>query len=208
MKKIKALRTKYKPSLTDSEYKYLSHNYFETSNFYGRPKIHKSEILHKAIKEQNKELITILEPKDFKLRPIVGGPKCPTRRLSNFLDLILKPLTKHVKSNIKDNIEFLKICERNVTDGTVLVTFDIRSLYTNIPHEFGLIRKSNRIFCFQLQAKYKSKVYNTIRFGSCKFYFKQQFNDLMKCFICKYKGPQWVQFLPLHTLHYQWASMK
>ena len=137
MKKKASIR-KYKPLLTDSEYKYLSYNYFETSNFYGRPKIHKSEILHKAIKEQNKELITISEPKDLKLRPIVGGPKCPTRRLSNFLDLILKPLTKHVKSNIKDNIEFLKTCKRNVTDDTVLVTFDVCSLYTNIPHEFGL----------------------------------------------------------------------
>ena len=51
MKKIKALITKYKQLLTDSEYKYLSHNYFETSNFYGPRKIRKSEILHKAIKE-------------------------------------------------------------------------------------------------------------------------------------------------------------
>ena len=59
-------------------------------------------------------------------------------RLSNFLDLILKPLTKHVKSIIKDNIEFLKTCKRSVMDGTVLVTFDVCSLYTNIPYEFGL----------------------------------------------------------------------
>ena len=58
--------------------------------------------------------------------------------MSNFLDLVLKPLTKHVKSNIKDNIEFLKTCKRNVTDDTVLVTFDVCSLYTNISHEFGL----------------------------------------------------------------------
>ena len=79
MKKLKALITKYNPLLTDSEYRYLSHNYFEKSNFYGRPKIHKSEILHKAIREQNKELITISEPKDLKLGPIVGEPKCPTR---------------------------------------------------------------------------------------------------------------------------------
>ena len=106
MKKIKALITRYKPLLTDSEYKYLSHNYFETRNFYGRPKIRKSETLHKAIKEQNKELITISEPKDLKLRPIAGGPKCPTRRLNNFLDLTLKPLTKHVKSNIKNNLRW------------------------------------------------------------------------------------------------------
>ena len=138
MKKIKALITKYKPLLTDSEYKYLSHNYFEKSNFHGRSKIHKSETLHKAIKEQNKELISILEPKDLKLRPIVGGPKYPTKRLSNFLDLILKPLAKHVKSNIKDNTELMKTCKRSVTDDTVMVTFDVCSLYTNIRHEFGL----------------------------------------------------------------------
>ena len=68
----------------------------------------------------------------------MGGPKCPTRRLSNVLDLILKSLTKHVKSNIKDNIEFLKTCKRNVTDDTDLVTVDVCSLNTNIPHDFGL----------------------------------------------------------------------
>ena len=89
-------------------------------------------------KEQNKELITISEPKDLKLRPILGGPKCPTKRLSNFLELILKSLTKRVKNNIKDNLEFLKTCKRNVTDDTVLVAFDVCSLYTNIPYEFGL----------------------------------------------------------------------
>ena len=36
------------------------------------------------------------------------------------------------------NIEFLKTCQRNVTDNTVLVTFDVCSLHTNIPQEFGL----------------------------------------------------------------------
>ena len=54
MKKPKALIT----LPTDSEYKYFSHNYFEKNNFYDRSKIHKLEILHEAIKEQNKELIT------------------------------------------------------------------------------------------------------------------------------------------------------
>ena len=57
MKKTKALITKYKPLLTDSEYKYLSHNYFGTTNFYGRPKIHKSEILQKGSKNKIKNLL-------------------------------------------------------------------------------------------------------------------------------------------------------
>ena len=138
MKKIKALITRCKPLLIDLEYKYLSYNYYETHNFYSCPKIHKSEILHKVIKDQNENLSTMSEPKDLKLRPIVGEPKCQARRLNNFLNLILKPLSKHVKNNIKDNIKFLKTCKRNVTDETVLVTFDVCNLYTNISHEFGL----------------------------------------------------------------------
>ena len=50
---------------------------------------------------------------------------------------MLKPLTKYVKSNIKDYTEFLKTCKRNVTDDTVLVTLDVCNLYTIIPREFG-----------------------------------------------------------------------
>ena len=56
----------------------------------------------------------------------------------NLFDLILKPLTEHLKSNKKDNTEFLKICKRNVKDDTVLVTFWVCRLYTNIPHEYRL----------------------------------------------------------------------
>ena len=63
MKKIKVLITKYKPLLTDLEYKYLIYNYFKTSKVYDRPQIHKSEFLQKAIKEKNKKLTTILDPK-------------------------------------------------------------------------------------------------------------------------------------------------
>lgn len=121
--KRKDLKTRYKPSLIDSEYKYLIHNHFETNNFSGRPKRYKSEILHEVIKEQHKELITIWKSKDLKLRPLLGGP-------------IWKPLTKYVKCDIKDIIKFLKRCKQNVTDSAVLVIFDACSLYTNIPHEF------------------------------------------------------------------------
>ena len=58
MEKIKALLIKYKPLLTDSEYEYLSYNYFETSDFYGRPKIHKSESKNKI-----KNLLPFQNPK-------------------------------------------------------------------------------------------------------------------------------------------------
>ena len=46
------------------------------------------------------------------LRPIVAGPNCPTRRLSNLVDILLKPFLIHIKSYIKDNLDFLKKCSR------------------------------------------------------------------------------------------------
>ena len=68
-----------------------------TSNFYGLPKIHKSQLITNAIKEQNSEVVSINEPQDLKVRPIVGGRKCPTRKLSELIDPLLKPFLKQVK---------------------------------------------------------------------------------------------------------------
>ena len=54
------------------------------------------------------------------------------------VDILIKPLLRHVKSYIKDNIDFLHKCSRKNTENTVLATFDITSLYTSIPHSYGL----------------------------------------------------------------------
>ena len=45
--------------------------------------------------------------KGTKVRPTVGGPKCPTRKLSELIITLLKPLLKHVKSYTRDSIYFL-----------------------------------------------------------------------------------------------------
>ena len=81
---------------------------YTTSNFYGLPKIHKSTKIAEAIKNQNCDCINLLEPDDLKLRPVVAGPNCPTRPVSNLIDILIKPLLLHVKSYIKDNIDFLR----------------------------------------------------------------------------------------------------
>ena len=138
LKNLQVLCEKYKNDLTDEEKDYWTKFQSKTSNFYGLPKVHKSKIIKEAIVKQNAEYIECLEPCDLKVRPIVAGPNCPTRNLSNLLDKILKPLLIHVKSHIKDNLNFLKECSRVNNANTILATFDIVSLYTNIPHEFGL----------------------------------------------------------------------
>ena len=135
---IEKLVKKYENTLTKQESAYLTNYVFKTSNFYGIPKVHKSKIINDAIEQQKSEYIETLEPNDLSLRPIVAGPICPTRNLSNLIDILLKPFIIHVKSYIKDSVDFLNKCKRQSSDSNLLVTFDVKSLYTSIPHEFGL----------------------------------------------------------------------
>ena len=75
---------------------------------------------------------------DLKLRLIVAGPSCLTHRLSNLLDILLRPFTKHVKSNLRDTTDFLNNLPNNVQPKTLLASFDIDALYSNIPHDLGI----------------------------------------------------------------------
>ena len=105
---------------------YVAHIYsYNTSNFYGLPKIQKSKLIQNAIKEQQKEYVHIIDPLDLKPEPIVAGPICPTRPLSNLTDILLKPFLLHVKSYVKDNLDLLSKCSRENYEDTLLVTFGV-----------------------------------------------------------------------------------
>ena len=74
-------------------------------------------------------------------RPIVSGNGSPTERISEFVDSFLKPLVCRIPSFIKDTKDFLhKLDEvkHQIPDSAILVTFDVSSLYTNIPHHEGM----------------------------------------------------------------------
>jgi hypothetical protein len=87
---------------------------------------------------KNDTYVKLPRPSDLKLRPIVAGPSSSTQGLSNLLDLILIPLCKTVPSFIRDDLDFLKYIPEKVQENKLLVSFDITSLYTNIPHDLGL----------------------------------------------------------------------
>ena len=129
---------KYHNNLTKEEIDYLTKFNFNTSYIYGLPKVHKSDKIAEAVNEQHSECIRVFEPDDLTLRPVVAGPNCPTKRLSTFIDIIIKPLILHVKSCTRDSIDFLQKCSRTAKESTVICTFDVKSLYTNIPHEVRL----------------------------------------------------------------------
>ena len=138
MKELKRLLNKHKSVFTDKEFNYLNEADYNTSSFYGLPKIHKSQLITNAIKKQNSEVVSIKKPQDLNVRPIVRGPKCPTRMLSTLIDNLLKPFFKHVKSYIRDSIDFLNKCDRNTNGNKVIATFDVVGPYANISHTFGI----------------------------------------------------------------------
>ena len=84
--------------LTGKENECISDFIPTSSKFYCLPKIHKSKEIQKIMKETPTEYLKLPEPPIIPGRPIVGGPNCPTNKLSNLMDLILKPLVYKVKS--------------------------------------------------------------------------------------------------------------
>ena len=75
------------------------------------------------------------EPSDLTLQPTVAGPNGPTRRLSDLVDILSKTFLIHIKSYIKDDLDFLAKCSRENKWNTILTIFDVVGLYSNIPHE-------------------------------------------------------------------------
>ena len=136
---IRNLVDKYNMCLKEEERDYLTNFESRESNLYGLPKIHKSELVKKAIQTQNSEYITILNPEDLAFRPIIAGPISQTSRLSHLVDLLLKDIPRYTQSYVRDDLDFLSKLNRNLSidEQYLLVTFDVENLYTNIDHELG-----------------------------------------------------------------------
>ena len=87
--------------------------------FHGLPKVHKPNI---------------------SLQPIVSGFDSPTSQLSNYVTHFIQTLVETLPSYIRDSKHFLQLLESLslLPENTILVTADVTSLYTNIPHEEGV----------------------------------------------------------------------
>ena len=81
--------------------------------FYGLPKIHKP---------------------DVPLRPIVASQGSPTYNLAKYLAEILKPLVGKSEHHVVNSKEFItKIEQTKLDEDEILVSFDVVSLFTNVP---------------------------------------------------------------------------
>ena len=64
----------------------------------------------------------------------------PTEHISQFVDAHLNPLVPKLPSYIKDTTHFFRKLDdlKELPPGSLLVTLDVSSLYTNIPHKEGI----------------------------------------------------------------------
>ena len=69
---------------------------------------------------------------------MIAGPMSPTKHLSQLIDKIISPLVPPQKSYIKDDWDFVKKLPRHIAIPSELVSCDIVSLYTSIPHSLGM----------------------------------------------------------------------
>lgn len=128
MIKIKRFTKKFENHLTEKEIDYLLNFETKNSNFYGLPKIHKSKKLKDWLEKINLRYIKLPQPGDLKLRLKVAGPSFPTQRLSNLIDIILKPLCNTIPSFIRDDMDFLNHLPKTVENNTTFRSFDVTSL--------------------------------------------------------------------------------
>ena len=119
------LSLKNSRSLPRSVYERLRSSAGKTPLLYGLPKIHKP---------------------DTPLRPIVSFIHSPTYQLSKHLVSILSPLVGRSLSNVTNSSDFADfICRQTLPLNTLLVSFDVTSLFTNVPVDLAVKIAGDRL---------------------------------------------------------------
>ncbi|MCP3928543.1 MAG: hypothetical protein GY705_05515, partial [Bacteroidetes bacterium] len=110
--------------ISDKTKEYLISHKDRTSELYLLPKIHK-----KTFNLENRPS-----------RPIISANESPTEKISEFVDHFLNPTTFDLPAYVKDTTDFLNKTKdlKDLPSNALLVTLDVESLYTNIPHNFGI----------------------------------------------------------------------
>jgi len=104
------------------------------------------------ISEKNYDYLVVKNPKPGRFyllpkihkpgnpgRPIVSANGHPTEKISEFVDFHLRPHVVELPSYVQDTTDYLqKVESQDIPDETHLVSMDVTSLYTNIPHHDGI----------------------------------------------------------------------
>ena len=73
-------------------------------------------------------------------RPVISSVNCHTNSISQYVDHHPQTHNKELKSYVKDSTDFIKKIDNlgKILENSILVTMNVLSLYTNIPHKEGI----------------------------------------------------------------------
>ena len=118
-RKMQQVLRKIKCLLEEKEYKKLYPTGSKPELFYGTAKVHKLKI-GQGLKE-------------LTVRPIISNIGTATYETAKYLNTLLTPLAKS-QYNIHSTEDFIqKIESERITKGSKTISFDVKSLFTNVP---------------------------------------------------------------------------
>lgn len=121
------------PDMPTFKYLYDPYERKVIPHLYLLPKIHKIKDCLGNLDPANPENVS-----DIRIpgRPIISQCNSPTEKLSRCLDYFLLPIVKSQSTYISDTSDFINAIERlTIPRGSILVTYDTTSLYTNLGFE-------------------------------------------------------------------------
>ena len=139
--KLQRFVNKFSFFLTAPEKNAITNFDYKSTNIYGLPKIHKSNLVINAVKENQGKYLFLKNPEDLDFRIIFGGPKNPCSGLASLTDALLKPFICKVQSHIKDVFHFInKIPRFQAQDLPFIeiISVDIKQMYPSLVKEVGL----------------------------------------------------------------------
>lgn len=189
---------KYQSTLTKKEFDYLTNFESKESNFYGLPKIHKCKPINEACATSDTNYVEMKAPDSLTFRPIVAGPICETHRLSNLIDILLQPYSKHVKSYIKDTTDFLSKLPALTSPDTIIASFDVENLYTNIPHDLGL--EAIQYWLEKYEKELPARINKTFVLEGIKFILENNYFCFNDTYFLQIKGTAMgTKFAPIYA---------
>ena len=111
--KLQVLLRKYKDVISEQLYNKIYPSGAKAGVLYGLPKIHKN---------------------NAPIRPIISAIDTYNYHLAKYLESILKPLIENDEHILRDTFEFVnKISTIDINTEKYIVSFDVESLFTNVP---------------------------------------------------------------------------